>query len=203
MVISNWFSFILYFILCILIPGCCWANTWISNHLIIMKSVRHRQAQLMFPVWYKDIPVYQDESNHYPEYLPGGLLYSNKCNLGVQPFSFFSFWLILTWCLVLPLRLVNEWLGVLGLEKRTSSQGSFASGLSLIQISHCRCPLVALSFFQARTSEAFISGTALTFCSHSACWNGLRSPQVVCSWDTVMWLRGLLWLRLRKKWNRC
>lgn len=89
------------------------------------------------------------------------------------------------------------------LEKRTFSQGPFASAVSLIQISHCRCPLVALFFIQVHTSEAIISGTTLIFCIHTACWNGLRSLQVVCSWDTMIWLRGLLWLRLRKKWNRC
>lgn len=32
-----------------------------------MKSVRHEQAQLIFPVCDKDKAVYQDEQNPYPE----------------------------------------------------------------------------------------------------------------------------------------
>lgn len=79
-----------------------------------------------------------------------------------------------------------------------------------------RYPQMGSSFVQVHTSAAFISGIPPSFAvvvlveisSQVETWSIFRSEalsRLCVPWDTVIWLRGLLWLKMRmtKKCNRC
>lgn len=91
----------------------------------------------------------------------------------------------------------------------------------LLQVCHqsrftTRYPQMGSSFVQVHTSATFISGIPSSFAvvvlveisSQVETWSIFQSEtfsRLCVPWDTVIWLRGLWWLRMRmrKKCNRC
>lgn len=66
--------------------------------------------------------------------------------------------------------LVNEWLGVLGLLGEAYILTGILCVRSVINPDFLlKVPTSGPFLYPARTSEAFISGTALIFCSHRQC----------------------------------
>lgn len=115
------------------------------------------------------------------------------------------------WCSCTP-GAVNDSLCWASRKRCTFSQGSFVSGLSLVRISHYRYQLMAFSLskytasvrsewclFQGSPSFAVTvlvkraSQTEIHSVLQTETFHSLHVP-----WDTLIGLRDLLWLRLRK-----
>lgn len=123
-------------------------------------------------------------SPRVPVALPGVLLSRSSKNIsmemrvrGFSLFFLFSFWLILMWCVVLLLMLLNGWLGVLGshIEVYTLT-GILCFRFVINPVWPSHMPTRGLFLYPSpHLCGIYFSAPHPIFCSHSACGNQLQS----------------------------